>query len=271
MENRLLTADEIDSVLKESTNPKYQIDNLLHIGIKATSIQRISKKSGLILISGNEFTGLDHIVLRHHPMLKAGHWIKGDKIKLEEPSQFRLGTIPLFDFLTIADEVFKPENRIDDQRNKEPELFELYIGKYTDKMNVTMDYKLLLYKSTPIIHNLIPNKKTFNKKKIVDLRQGFTSSSLDDKRGIHTYRIPYFDHLDVERAKAIITIQTSTGQEDWSVQVNDKSGQAMFIRLVESRTVSTYIEMPFRLSELDYHEDFSKIEKVIREIIKGLE
>ncbi len=268
MEEKLLTNNEIELILKESVDPKYHIDDLLHLGGKFTSIKRISKKTGLILIKGNDSTCFDHILVRHHPMSKAGYWIHGEKIKLNNPSKFSLDTIPIFDFLKIADEIFKPENKVTDQRNKRPDTFDLYIGKFTNNKNLSMDYKLLLYQGTLIIHNLYPSKKTFNKKRIIDLRQGFTSSSRNLMQGIHEYKMPYYDHLNVERAIVIIRLQTHNGKEDWYIQINDKKGIPIFTYLTASKIVDSYIDMPIRLTSLDYHEDCSTIEKIMKKLIE---
>ena len=265
MDERLLTIDEINSILKDSTDPKYQIENLLHLGGQLTSIQRISKKSGLILIKGNESTGFDHIMVRHHPTSKAGHWI--DEVKLDNPSRFSLGTVPIYDFLHIADEIFKTDNKVTDDRNKKSEIFDLFIGKYTDRKSRTMNYKLLLYKDTLIIHNLIPDKKTFNKKKVIDLRQGFSSASSDVMRGLHTCNVPYYDHLNIERAKIIVRLQTHNGREDWNIQINNKNGAPIYTHLAVTKTVNSYLEMPFRMTSLDFQEDLSEIEKTLKKLL----
>ena len=271
MEEELLTNEEIISIVEDSADSKYQIDNLLHLGGNHTSIQRISKKTGLILVKGNKSTGFDHIMVRHHPASKAGYWISGEKAKLDNPSRFSLGVVPIFDFLNIADEVFKPENKVADERNKKPETFDLFIGNYIDKQNRTMTYKLLLYKDTLIIHNLFPHKKTFNKKKVIDLRKGFANSSSDLMRCIHTYSIPYYDHLNIERAKVIVRLRTYNGKENWWVQINDIDGKPIFSHLAVDKTVESYLDMPFRLNSLDYHEDFSSIEKMMKKLIESLE
>lgn len=267
MNERLLTSDEINFILKDSTDPKYQIENLLHLGGQLTSIQRISKKSGLILIKGNESTGFDHIMVRHHPTSKAGYWTISEEIKLDNPSRFSLGTIPIYDFLNIADEIFNPENKVTDDRNKKLGDFDLFIGKYTDRKNRTMNYKLLLYKDTLIIHNLIPEKKTFNKKKIIDLRQGFSSASSDLMRGLQTYNVPYYDHLNIERAKIIIRLQTHNGREDWYIQINNKHGEPIYTHWTLTKTVNSYLEVPSRMTSIDFQEDLSEIEKTMKKLL----
>jgi hypothetical protein len=258
MGERLLTVDEIREILIESNDPKYKVKNLLHLGGLPKSIQRISQSSGLILIKGNDDTGFDHIMVRHHPMSKGTQ-------KLDDPSQFSLSTVPIYDLLHISDSVFKSENKILDHRNKRQDMFDLFIGPHTDKHGRTMDYKLFLYKDTPIIHNLIPNKRTFNKKKVVDLVQGFCGGTSYEGRCLEIYHVPYFDSLNIERAVVIIRLQTITGQENWDIQINDKDGVPIFCtHLVETRQAKKYVRFPFRCTSIDYHEDMSKIEKEMK-------
>ena len=239
MDEKLLTVEEIELILSESDDPKYKIKNLLHLGGLPTTIQRISQKTGLILIKGNDDTGFDHIMIRHHSMSKGTQ-------KLDNPSQFSLGTVPIYDLLNIADSVFKVENKVLDHRNKRPDTFDLFIGPYTDKKGGTMDYKLFLYKDTLIVHNLIPNKRTFNKKKVVDLVQGFSGGTSYEGRGLEIYHVPYFNNLNIERAVVIVRLQTTTGQENWVVQINNKNGEPICTHFVETRQVMKYIRFPFR-------------------------
>jgi len=270
MESNLLTIDEINLILKESNDPKYQIENLVHIGGTHVTIQRISKKTGLILIKGNDFTGFDHIMYRHHPASKVGHWKIGKPTKLDNPSMFNLGTVPIYDFLNIADDVYKPENKIL-EKNKKPEMFDLYIGKSKNKKNKDIEFKLLLYKDTRIIHNLYPQKKSFNKKTVLNqLRQGFSSGSWNTMSSIHKYSIPYYDNLNIERAKVIITLNINNGNEDWFIQINNSLGLSLNTQLVHSKVVKSYVDIPFRLTSLDYHEDLSVIEKKIKNMIAEL-
>lgn len=257
MGERLLTNEEIQAILIESNDPKYKIKNLLHPGVRPTSIQRISQKSGLVLIKGNDDTGFDHVMVRHHPMSKGTQ-------KLDNPSQFSLSTVPIYNLLHISDSVFKPENKILDHRNKKPDAFDLFIGPHTDKHGRTMDCKLFLYKDTSIIHNIIPTKRTFNKKKVVDLVQGFCGGTSYDGRCVEIYHVPYFNSANIERAVVIIRLDTITGKENWDVQINNQGGDPICTHLVETRQVSKYVRFPFRCTSIDYHEDMSKIEKEMK-------
>jgi hypothetical protein len=262
MGERLLTIEELEAVLIESNDPKYKIKNLRHAGGRPTTIQRISQNSGLILIKGNDDTGFDHIMVRHHPSSKGIQ-------KLDDPSQFSLSTVPIYDLLHISDSVFKSENKILDHRNKNPTVFDLFIGPHTDNNGRTMNYKLFLYKDTFIIHNLIPTKRTFNKKNIINnLVQGFCGGTSYESRCLEIYRVPYHNSATIERAVVIIRLDTVTGIENWDVQINNGSGNPIFTHLVETRQVTKFVHFPFRIGSINYHEDMSKIEKSIKVLIE---
>jgi hypothetical protein len=260
MNERLLTVDELGLILVDSHDPKYRITNLLHLGERITNIKRISQKTGLILVHGNSDTGYEHMLVRHHPMTKGIQ-------KLDNPSQYSLDTIPIFDLLHIADSVFKSENKITDQRNKRPNTFDLFIGPHTDRKGNTIDYKLLLYRDTLVVHNLVPNKRTFTKKKIVDLVQGFCSCTSYVGNGLEIYRVPYYDSSRVQRAVVVIRLRTNTGEEHWDIQINGKDGVPILTRFIETRYVTSYLPCPSRCTSLEYHEDFSQIEKSIKTML----
>lgn len=266
MIERILTINEIHEVLTEASNPKYEIQNLLHFGLSITSILRISKSKKLILIRGNSYTGFDHIMERHHPTSKKGFW--KDEINLENPSKFSVSTIPIYDFLHVAESIFE-ENLINDKENKRPDLFDLYIGQHTDSQNKFADYKLLLYKDTRIIHSLFPIKRTFNKKKVINLRQGNTSSISYDRENINMFFIPYFDEMNIERYKIILRQHLSLATEKWYIQINSNTGEPLATYFVEKRNITSYLQTPFRLTSLDFIENLSSIEKIIGRILKG--
>lgn len=267
MSERILTVDEINEVLIEARNPKYEIQNLLHLGRTITSILRISKNKKLILIRGNSETGFDHILERHHPTSKTGFW--KHETNLENPSKFSLRIIPIYDFLHVAESIFEEQNLINDERNKRQDLFNLYIGQHTDSQNKLADYKLLLYKGTRVIHSLFPIKRTFNRKKVINLRQGNTSSISYDREGINMFYIPYFDEKNIEKYKIILRQHLSLATEKWYVQINSNTGEPLATYFVEKRSITSYLQTPFRLTSLDFIEDLSSIEKIIGRILKG--
>ena len=63
--------------------------------------------TGLIMINGNRDTGKEHIWQRHSLTSRMPKWITG---KLENQSKFSLN-LALINYLSIAEQVHKPENQ----------------------------------------------------------------------------------------------------------------------------------------------------------------
>ena len=175
MSNSKLSIDEINQVLEEVKHPKYSRSNLLHIGTNKLSIRDTSKDTDLILIYGNEDFGYKHIVDRHCLYSKKAFWKENGK--LDNQSRFS-SDLPPLDYIWLAEKIYKEKNK-NLFKNKFPELFDLYIGKYGNEKLPDTEYKLLTYKNTGIIHTFYvsENKKPFNKKRILDFQEGFVSTS----------------------------------------------------------------------------------------------
>ena len=65
----------------------------------------VSAIHGLILIHGDEDTGFEHIRLRHEIYSPKTYWKVGenDSLKLDYPSKFSPKSIPIFDYVLLAD------------------------------------------------------------------------------------------------------------------------------------------------------------------------
>lgn len=262
MNERLLTKKEIDQVLVESNNPRYLERKYINLGLTSTSVMRISAKHKLIMIGGNSDTGFKHIMERHSALSQAAYWKTDPKLHLDNPSVFQLGLVPIFDFLHIADSIFEPRNLITDKKNRHPELFDVYAGSHTFTNNLLCKYVLILYKGTKIIHTLFPIEKTFNRKKIVNLKKGFASGAMHGLTCVDFYSIPYYNEKNIELFRAILLLSRVTGLEKWYVQINTEMGAPLLTYFAFETYVTKYIEFPGRISYLDYVEDLSKIEKV---------
>ena len=144
---------------------------------------------------GNEWTGYRHLLERHSLTSRKHYW--NDNNKIDNPTKFSLKLAPI-DYLTIASEIFKPEN-FNQEKNKNRNVFDVYIGLVKDKDGTEIEYKLVTYKDSKIIHTFFVNnnKKPFNKKNILDLRQGWISCSHDYMNCIQTFYFTYLDHNDV--------------------------------------------------------------------------
>lgn len=167
----ILTTSEIANILQIAKDPIYQIPGVVCFTSKNNplGIIKVSPK-GLIFIEGNDETGFKHISERHNYYSDRIDWINfkdnnnntrerkgihGEIIKnLDNPSRFSPNSIPIIDFVRIADDVFCTENYCL-EKNKERELFDLYIG--CSKSINDRKYRLITYKNTKIVHTLFPD------------------------------------------------------------------------------------------------------------------
>tara|TARA_Y100001972_G_scaffold116691_1_gene154869 strand:- start:1829 stop:2641 length:813 start_codon:yes stop_codon:yes gene_type:complete len=263
MEEELLSLEEIRIVEEEARNPKYSQPNLLHLGKNKLSIFRVSSSTGLILINGNQWTGREHIDLRHNPSIRKPYWKETGK--LDNQSKFH-HALPPIRYLVVADLIYKPEN-LRPEKNNRPEVFDLYIGTAELHNLPKTEYKLVTYKDSKIIHSFYvsSNKKPFNKKKILDLRQGWASSTYDPMNGLDTYEIPYFDQGNTERFKIILKTDHFSATDNWFVQVNLEDGTPFLTTGVRSDQISSTLEFPFRSIQLNF-SNLTWIEKLIKQM-----
>jgi hypothetical protein len=155
-----------------------------------------------------------------------------------------------------------------DEKNDRPEQFDVYIGKVKYLNLPEYEYRLVLYKNTKIIHTLFlcANRKPFNKKKVLNLRQGWSGFSQDFSTGIETHKIPYIDHNDIERAKIILRCIKDIGKEIWYIQINEVDGSPKFTTIIKEDNCNNSCSPQFRVSQLDF-SDMSWIEKEIKKLM----
>jgi len=195
MTENLLTKEEIVEVLVNAkSSPELKDPNIISIGKEKTSIYKISPQKEIIFIRGNSYTGFIHINERHSFWSENYFWIKNEeKIKLDNPSKFNEKSIPIVDYVKIADALYSVEN-LNPTKNKDPELFEMYSGVVLDEH---MKYHMLIYKGTKIIHTLFPHKKMYNKKKIIDFKRGNPNGKLLLNSLCSIITVPYLDENDI--------------------------------------------------------------------------
>lgn len=264
---KLLSQKEIDDILEEAKNPRYSAPNTLFFTFRKTHIFRVSRESGLILIHGDEHTGLEHIMFRHDKSSNKAYWNKDGK--LENQSKFRLGLAPL-EYIAVASKLYKSENKNDD-KNRRPENFDLYIGEYSHKDNVKAEYTLITYRDTGIIHTFFvsDNKKPFNKKKILDLRRGWAYGSETPLK--QKLKIPYYDANNFELFTILIEYSKGSNAEEWFIRLNgEKSLKEKIIKVGEKERKAHPIlgnDAGARIIQLNYLEGQSWIEKHIKRIL----
>ena len=266
MTEDLLNVDEIREILIEAKNPQYTDPFILNLGRKKTSIFRVSKNTGLILINGNKWTGRVHIDCRHNLTSRIPYWDKNGKIG--NPSKFNLKLITV-SYMQIADQIYKSYN-LNKKKNHRPEDFEVYIGKASYMEIPEVEYTLVLYKNTKIIHSLYvsSNKKPFNKKKTLDLRQGWISGSYNVMDCIQTFMVPYYDSNNNVKFKIIIRYDEVSYIDKWYIQINFDNGEPKLTTFIKSNCNTSRTSFQSRLSQLDF-SNVTWIEKIIKKMIQG--
>lgn len=261
----LLTLNEIASVLLEAQSPEWLTPNLIGLGQRKTSIFSVSTETGIIMVRGNDSTGMEHITQRH----RFGRQVwRQDKDKLETTSEFRYGIAP-YKYSLIAMSVYKPEN-LDVGKNTRPGEFDLYIGKHLHLNGDWVTYKLLTYKGTGIVHTLFPNKTDNHRKRLLTFCQGNTGWKWNLKSGIHTYTIPYKNKAGHEVFQFIIRGISGYSPERWYVQLNEVADpvypQTVFLgEIVLEGTVEHGPLRSFLISDGDKY----KFEQATVQLLKG--
>lgn len=236
----IFTVEQVKQIEKASQHYVYQIA-LLTFGSKSPfSILKVSPK-GLIFVNGTDDSGFNHIHKRHLNNSKVAFWTqfkdhKGNVIerkdgfgrrkhKLDNPSQFHPYSIPVHDFVIIADTVYNNGN-FNLEKNKNPELFDLYDGLASGLEGKEVLYRLLLYKNSRLVHTLFPLSKDFSPRNpIVHFARQSAKSTVSIPSGQVHVEVPYTDEYDVVRFIVIIRNDPENPEvEYWFVQANFPNG-----------------------------------------------
>lgn len=264
MQEELFTDEELKQIVEESKDPSYLRENLIHLGSDKLSIRGLCKNTGLILPYGNEWTGYKHIQERHSLTSREPYWDENRKIG--NPTKFSLSTSP-YDYLDIASQIFKPKN-ISLDRNRRSDIFDVYIGSYKQEDTLDLEYRLITYKNYKIIHTLFinSNNKPFNKRKLLNLRQGWVNAEYDLMRCVQTFRFSYFNYFDIPEFEVIVRYFEVERIEKWYVQINLDKGKPYLTALIKETSFKTELPLPFKMMQMDF-DDVYWIEKIIKKII----
>lgn len=248
----LLTADEIKQIEKfVFDNPHLSDPNCFNIGNTHTSIVKVSPTTGLIIVEGNDDTGFQHIHARHEYYSFSPYWVDAEsdgmaKKKLQDPSKFNPNSVPFWDYIKIADSIYKSEN-INIENNKRLDDFDLYIGPYLAKDGSQEFYKLLLYKGTKVIHTLYPKNQKYNRKKPKDfnLARGIVNGNISYKSGIVEITIPYKDHENKTKYSILVKKNLNIMREECFVLIHGNDGTAESFVSIGNREFKEFKEVPF--------------------------
>jgi hypothetical protein len=152
-----LTPAEIASIQgKASRSQMLRMENIISIGGKLTDIINLSAHHGLILIYGNEETGFEHIRMRHELYSGQTYWKTSEDgtTKLDYPSKFAPHSIPIIDYIAIADALYA-EEFLNIVGNKVPEMFDFFEGKPSIDLAENRRFKMLYIKELKLFIHCI--------------------------------------------------------------------------------------------------------------------
>ena len=159
-EERLLTSEEIIEVLENAEEcGRYQPEQGVMLSFQSSDFKSViwlTPINKLAFIQGNNSTGFTHIRNRHELYADQSYWKKN---KPDHPSQFRRDSIPFGDYQDISDFIYSYGEK---NKKKKVERFDNYIGKYKHKDGQEIEYCLVVYEDTKIIHTLYPTRKVGN-------------------------------------------------------------------------------------------------------------
>ncbi len=261
MPEEILTSEEIQEIIDSAKiSEVLRIPNILSFGIEKTSIYKISPNNGIIFIKGDENTGFTHINQRHSFWSENHYWKEGnDKIILDDPSKFNRKSLPIIDYVAIADSLYSNEN-LNIEKNKNPNLFDLYSGFVEGENNGKAKYHMILYKGTRIIHTLYPHNKSNNRKKIINFRKGEPSGKMSMNPLFYSIAVPYHDNIERVKYSFQFTKTFKNKMED-AVLINHKSQES--IKLFERNyELFNYDEDLWSVK----YADLSGVERLIKQL-----
>jgi hypothetical protein len=283
----ILTKEQIMSIQNEANHHIYRIQGVVSFSIASENpfgIHKITPK-GLIFIQGTDDTGFIHINKRHSAYSNDIYWNnfydhKGDVIekenglgrkkhKLDNPSRFNPMSIPIFDYLKIADEIFEESNlNIEDNKNKD--LFDVFDGIPLQTNNDEVKYRLITYKNSKIVHTLFPLSKKYNKqvKLLVNFARDNPKSKHNILRDDFQIEIQYKDEYQIVRYIIIIREDPqNNNREQWYIQINAPNGYPFVTEHFGDRVKGGDFKSEIYLRKLEV-TDLTQFEKRIKKIEK---
>jgi hypothetical protein len=202
-----LTKELIEHIQRKAEDPIWKMGILAAFTKNWYDILAVSQLD-LIHFLGNPDTGWNHIRERHGFYSDTNYFGYG---KIGNPSKFTRSSIPIYDFVNVADDIYFSGKKETDN-HKKSEIFDKYTGKsnrYTGSDGTQKNFCLVLYKGTRIVHSLYPendlenNRPKRNLKEFARCRDKITATQklIED---ILTISIPYENKNKVIRYVIVI-------------------------------------------------------------------
>jgi len=245
-----LTTELIENIQQKAKDPIYKMGFIM-LTKNWYDIISVSPIN-LIHFVGNSDTGWKHINERHGFYSDTNYFGYG---KIREPSKYTRTSIPIHDYVNVADDIFISGIK-ETIGHKKEDIFEKYSGKsnrYTGSDGSFKDFCLILYKGTHIVHSLYPEndlaadspKRTL--RDFARCRDKITSTQklIED---ILTISIPYENKKKVIRYVIIIRLDEYTLKGNLYLQVNNYMGVPLFTLFPELCTFNANLKLSKPLS-----------------------
>ena len=270
---QLFTKEELLEIQENATRNFDFYWNTLVVDGKATdkTIETISKNNHLIFVVGNADTGFRHLNERHGFFSFQNFWIKNEdqEFKLDNPSKFHPGMMPIIDFVKIADAIFFPEKK-NITKNHNPSLFDKYTGEYLYENGSQEKYHLITYKDTKIVHTMFPDKKKYNRKIKFKYGKGIVSTKLKytDSEAYNDLLVPYKNKEKVTVYSILIRKFYNEKVERFIIQKHNKDGVPEIHYILGERDFENFESFNRETLHLFQTADLGELEDIMAQLQK---
>lgn len=228
--NIYTAAEVLEIELWLADRPDFYHPNAMSFGNNPTDVMKVSHITGLIMTMGNSETGFQHIRDRHDFHFGKSYWREstnkegGTIKKLQNQTRFNPDSIPIIDYMAVADSLYKTKKLI--SGDSDTEQFDVYFGTHLYRTGVVDEYKLVLYKNSKVIHTLYPQKKTYNPKRVKNFEfvRGAVTGTHDYAKGIFEIKVPYLNAENITKYTLKVRKYQKEKIEDCIVIIHDDSG-----------------------------------------------
>ncbi len=268
---KIFTKKQLEKIEKNASEDLSLIGGYTLNG-KATeiSILTVSKKNLLIFTEGNEYTGFNHIRQRHSYYSYMNYWILNNNRtkRLDNPSKFHPKMRPIIDFVKIADEIYKEENK-NITKNSRPELFDKYSGTYIYENDHKEMYHLLLYKNSKVVHTMFPQSKKKNQKIRTKYGKGTVKVTTKIPDFTHDLFLPYENDKGIPVYSILIRKYLAELKERTFIQKHNKMGNVIGYVLLGERDIEFNERFERDFMNAIQTSDLLEFESIINKLDKG--
>lgn len=250
----LFTSDELLRIARNALDPVLRNPRAMVFPSGPTSVLRVTARNHLVLAQGNDDTGFTHICNRHNDGSRVKYW-KGGKLKSTTP--FSDLSIPILDYAEIADFIYEQGFG----NNSAPDKFDSYQGTLAHGKWPNLQYRLLLYKGTRVVHSLYPLKSVVRGKQLTALAKGDVRAEQNEHGEIRII-VPYCDEKGLETYRFVVRRAMDSDQNEYLLEVMDsRGGVREFCKLGVGKAIAS-MDAPLELHRWS-QMNLTSVERII--------